>query len=58
MEEINGRCQMVIQKIWNCDFAFQNVMVVQPFEDGTFRYLSNFIEEKELELPPIARMEG
>jgi hypothetical protein len=25
--------------------------VVQPFEDGTFRYLSNSIEQIELELP-------
>ena len=33
----------------------QNTVVVQPFEDGTFRYLSNSIEEIELELPPIAR---
>lgn len=31
-------------------------IVVQPFEDGTFRYLANSIEQKELELPVIARM--
>ena len=30
-------------------------VVVQPFEDGTFRYLSNSIEQIELELPPIAK---
>ena len=33
----------------------ENQIVVQPFEDGTFRYLSNSIEQKELDLPPIAR---
>ena len=35
-----------------------NTGVVQPFEDGTFRYLSNSIEQIGLELPPIARTKG
>ena len=29
----------------------QSTVVVQLFADGTFRYLSNSIEEIELELP-------
>ena len=36
---------------YNSDLAFRNTVVVQPFADGTFRYLSNSIEEIELELP-------
>ena len=43
---------------YNSDLAFRNTVVVQPFEDGTFRYLSNSIEQIELELPPIARKKG
>ena len=31
------------------------ISMVQPFEDGTFRYLSNSMEQIELELPPIAK---
>lgn len=57
----DGTITLIVDGVWadyNSDFAFQNVIVVQPFEDGSFRYLSNFVEEKELELPPIAKMEG
>lgn len=57
----DGTITLIVDGVWadyNSDLAFQNVIVVQPFEDGSFRYLSNFVEEKELELPPIARMEG
>lgn len=49
---------LILDGIWadyNSDCAFTNQIVVQPFEDGTFRYLSNSIEQKELDLPPIAR---
>lgn len=35
------------------DLAFTNRIVVQPFDDGTFRYLSNSIEEKELQVPTV-----
>lgn len=38
---------------YNSDRAFTNTIVVQPFEDGTFRYLSNFVEQKELEVPEV-----
>ena len=36
---------------YKSDCAFTNKIVVQPFLDGTFRYLSNNIEEKELAIP-------
>ncbi len=57
----DGTITLIVDGVWadyNSDFAFQNVIVVQPFEDGSFRYLSNSVEEKELELPPIAKREG
>lgn len=37
---------------------FRNTVVIQPFEDGTFRYLSNSIAQIELELPEVARTKG
>ena len=49
---------LIVDGVWpdyNSDLAFRNTVVVQPFEDGTFRYLSNSIEQIELELPPIAK---
>ena len=45
---------LVVDGVWadyNSDLAFTNIIVVQPFDDGTFRYLSNTIEQKELEVP-------
>lgn len=57
-ENVDGTITLMVDGVWsdyNSDCAFTNQIVVQPFEDGTFRYLSNFIEQKELELPPIAR---
>lgn len=50
---------LIVDGVWadyNSDCAFTNRIVVQPFEDGTFRYLANSIEQRELELPVIARM--
>lgn len=44
---------MVSGQIKNSDCAFVNKLVVQTFSDGTFRILSNHVEEKELELPTI-----
>ena len=45
---------------YNSDRAFTNVIVVRPFDDGTFKILSNDVTEKELRLPPVAYidMEG
>lgn len=57
-ENIDGTITLIVDGVWpdyNSDLAFRNTLVVQPFEDGTFRYLSNSIEPMELELPPIAR---
>lgn len=57
-ENTDGTLTLIVDGVWpdyNSDLAFTNQITVQPFEDGTFRYLSNFIEQKELELPPIAK---
>ena len=60
-ENADGTSTLIVDGVWpdyNSDLAFRNTVVVQPFEDGTFRYLSNSIEQIELELPPIARTKG
>ena len=60
-ENADGTITLIVDGVWpdcNSDLAFRNTVVVQPFEDGTFRYLSNSIEQIELELPPIARRKG
>ena len=60
-ENTDGTITLIVDGVWpdyNSDLAFRNEIVVQPFEDGTFRYLSNSIEQIELELPPIARRKG
>ena len=57
-ENANGTITLMVDGVWsdyNSDCAFTNQIVVQPFEDGTFKYLSNSVEQKELELPPIVR---
>ena len=57
----DGTITLIVDGVWpdyNSDLAFRNTVVVQPFEDGIFRYLSNSIEQIELELPPIARTKG
>lgn len=43
---------------YNSDLAFRNTVVVQSFEDGTFRYVFNDIEQIELDLPEAARAKG
>ena len=60
-ENADGTLTLIVDGVWpdyNSDLAFRNTVVVLPFEDGTFRYLSNSIEQIELELPPIARKKG
>lgn len=50
----DGTITLYVDGVWpdyNSDCAFRSRIVVQPFGDGTFRYLSNFIEAKELALP-------
>lgn len=48
---------LTVDGVWpdyNSDLAFTNEIVVLPFEDGSFKYISNTIKQKELELPTIA----
>lgn len=55
-DNANGTITLIVDAVWadfDSDCAFTNKIVVQPFEDGTFRYLSNSIEQKELEIPKI-----
>lgn len=57
----DGTITLIVDGVWpdyNSDLAFRNTVIVQPFEDGTFQYLSNSIEQIELELPPVARTKG
>lgn len=54
----DGTITLYVDGVWvdyNSDYAFANKIVVLPFEDGTFRYLSNSIEQKELDLPRIEK---
>lgn len=47
-ENADGTITLIVDGVWpdrNTDLAFRNTVVVQPFEDGTFRYLSNSVEE-------------
>lgn len=57
-ENSDGTITLIADGVWpdyDSDRAFTNRIVIRPFEDGTFRYLSNSIQEGELELPPISR---
>lgn len=57
-ENPDGTITLIVDGVWadyNSDIAFTNRIVVQPFDDGTFRYLSNTIEQKELEVPKGGR---
>lgn len=47
-ENADGTITLIVDGVWpdrNTDLAFRNTVVVQPFEEGTFRYLSNSVEE-------------
>ncbi len=60
-ENSDGTITLIVDGVWadyNSDLAFTNTILVQPFDDGTFRYLSNSIEQKELELPEIAEIKN
>lgn len=53
-ENTDGTITLQVDGVWpdqNSDCAFTNTITIKPFGDGTFRYLSNAVEEKELELP-------
>lgn len=50
----DGTLTLIVDGVWpdyNSDCAFTNQIVVMPFKDGSFRYLSNTIWQKELEIP-------
>ena len=47
-ENADGTITLIVDGVWpdrNTDLAFRNTVVVQPFENGTFRYLSNSLDE-------------
>lgn len=55
-EHADGTITLTVDGVWinyHSDCAFTNQVVVQPFSDGSFRYLSNQITQKELEIPQI-----
>lgn len=57
----DGTLTLIVDGVWpdyNSDQAFTNRIVVQPFDDGTFRYLSNSIEQKELDIPSVRKTRG
>ena len=50
-ENTDGTITLTVNGVWieqGTDCAFTNTIVVQPFEDGTFRYLSNSITPKQM----------
>lgn len=53
----DGTITLFVDAVWpdyNSDCAFENQIVIEPHEDGTFRYLSNHIEKRELHIPVYA----
>lgn len=56
-ENSDGTITLFVDGVWidyHSDRAFASEIVVQPFADGTFRYLSNKIQPKQLQLPSMA----
>lgn len=66
MEQLREHCgydassnSYIYEMIYASPYSpFGEVVDYRYNEDSSFRYLSNCVEEKELELPPIARMKG
>lgn len=57
MDNPDGTITLTVDGVWieeGTDCAFTNTLVIQPFEDDTFRYLSNSIEQKEAAIPSVA----
>ena len=53
-ENGDGTITLIVDGVWpdyNSDCAFTNKIVVRPFADGTFKYLSNTIEKREMDIP-------
>lgn len=60
-ENEDGTITLIVDAVWadyNSDLAFTNRIVVPPFKDGSFRYLSNSIEQKELEVPKVTESQN
>lgn len=50
----DGTITLYADGVWpdyNSDYAFTSIITVMPFDDGTFRILSNDVTEQELKLP-------
>lgn len=50
-ENADGTITLIVDGVWierGTDCAFTNTIVVQPLADGTFRYLSNTVEQNQL----------
>ena len=55
-ENPDGTLTLSVDGVWpdyNSDCAFVNRITVRPFDDGTFRYLSNAIEKREMDIPVV-----
>lgn len=53
-QNVDGTITLIVDGVWadyNSDCAFVNQIVIQPFADGKWKYLSNMIEQWELEIP-------
>ena len=58
-ENPDGTLTLYVDGVWpdyDSDCAFINTITVLPFDDGTFRYLSNSIEKRELDIPTVYRI--
>lgn len=52
----DGTLTLFVDGVWpdyDSDCAFRNKIVVKPLEGGSFRYLSNSIEKREMDIPVI-----
>lgn len=52
----DGTITLYVDAVWpdyDSDYAFTNVTTVLPYKDGTFQYLSNHVEKKELDIPKV-----
>ena len=53
-KNVDGTITLIVDGVWadyNSDCAFVNQIVIQPFADGKWKYLSNTIEQRKLEIP-------
>jgi flagellar motility protein MotE (MotC chaperone) len=53
-ENEDGTLTLFVDGVWP-DYAFTNQVVIQSYEDGTFCYLSNVVEQQEMEIPVIKK---